>query len=201
MKMTSNAYKAHVAGFAVYANYDTSFAIRLTDMESLISIRGPGMLLIDEIHTLLDSRSFTKNAELTEWLMLLGKRYLSLHYTVQAFHMVDLRVRGLTTTIFTHQRLRGRSLVERLEVDPLGLGLRPRGRSFLIWAKWSHLYDTLDTRVRLGGTGEQKQEKLLTDSYTSKKDQVQGQEWEQRREQGSPPRRFVRKGLRNGRGD
>ncbi|NJO00793.1 MAG: hypothetical protein HC880_03075 [Bacteroidia bacterium] len=49
---------------------------------------------------MLDSRSFSKNAELTEWFTLVRKLGIRLHYTAQHVQMVDIRIRQLTSFIF-----------------------------------------------------------------------------------------------------
>lgn len=105
MYAVSLAYAASLRGHDVWSNFDIDLPgpgrfYRITDIESLVYIRAasPTLLVLDEMHTILDSRSFSSGfiTALSRWFMFIRKFNLALHYTTQSRSMVDTRVRGLT---------------------------------------------------------------------------------------------------------
>lgn len=92
------AIQAAVHSLDCYANYDC-FAQSIESLPHLFSIRD-GILLLDELQSILDSRSFAKNIDITQWVLLVRKLGLRVFYTTQDFSQVDVRVRNVTGWLF-----------------------------------------------------------------------------------------------------
>lgn len=100
------AYGYHKRGFTVYSNIHLSFPhIKLTRIVFESLMRGEelndAIVLLDEIHIWLDSRSSMtkKNKIATYFILQTRKRNVRLLYTSQHTHQVEKRLRD-TTDIF-----------------------------------------------------------------------------------------------------
>ena len=99
--MVLEAYRYHTRGFKIYANLALSFPYELYDaqmIESFASDQNPlknAVVLVDEAHVLLDSRSsFTKRNKIISYFILqTRKRNVHLLYTTQSFHQIEKRLR------------------------------------------------------------------------------------------------------------
>lgn len=144
------AYKAE--GYRCFANYATKLAdVRLTTVEQLIQVEH-GVLVIDEVSFLFDSRSFMKNVDLTQWFMLTRKAGLEVIMTTQSFANIDSRLRRVTDYLITMTWLppllgQSRSRAEVFMTFPY----LHRVRKFLFNhdARLYSLYDTYDRSVYL----------------------------------------------------
>lgn len=98
LTMSLLSYCASMLGVPVYSNYSTSYALRISSLPHLFNLRS-GLLVLDEMQALLDSREFKRNTNITQWLMLIRKFGLGLYYTSQHIDNVDKRLRLITDYI------------------------------------------------------------------------------------------------------
>lgn len=126
LHMTYQSYwSARMLNIPVYGNYEADFPgfqrpvgtyaaplalpapdvgyNRLNGLRHLTSVEN-GLLAIDEMQSILDSRSFAKNVDITQWLMLIRKMGLGLFYTTQHIDFVDIRLRQITDFVFVHSK-------------------------------------------------------------------------------------------------
>lgn len=116
--MTAYGFLLHGAsGFPAFANYAVRYAERLTSLEQLFDTR-KGIVLLDELPTLADSRSFAqKNVkQLTQFLAQTRKAGLTVLYTTQYIHQVDKRVRAFTDSLVVCRK-RGNRGQYRTQMD------------------------------------------------------------------------------------
>jgi hypothetical protein len=101
----------------VYANYSTIFAHPLKSLKQLFSIE-KGVVLIDEIHLQIDSRSWygKKQIQFTHWLNQTRKKNLLLIYTSQHFKQVDVRLRRATDLLI--QAVSFRNFFKYIFIEP-----------------------------------------------------------------------------------
>jgi len=104
LSMVREALKYHARGFKIYSNFHLEIPYEplslkeifrmAEEQESLENV----VLLLDEIHILLDSRSGMKkvNKVVTFWLNQTRKMGVKLFYTTQYVHQVDKRLRSGT---------------------------------------------------------------------------------------------------------
>lgn len=141
----------------VYANYETSFARPIESIAHLFQLRD-AVLLLDEFQSMLDSREFKKNVELTQWILIVRKLGLSIFYTTQFLGQVDLRVRHVTERVFCCQKSRyfGQKASKITRVDWAGEGGRINS-SFVVLHQEAlyRLYNTRDYKVKLTSTGRE----------------------------------------------
>jgi hypothetical protein len=157
LHMTVRAYIAYKKyGMPVYRNYDAYFGTELQSIYDLFTIRN-AHVPFDEIQGLVDSREFSKNANVTQMFLLMRKRKLSLSYTSQHPSFIDLRVRRVTNYILWHYETfhngRPASLVEYYKVIG-GETLYLLGKGVMVFKDWMFkLYNTDDERVLLTENG------------------------------------------------
>lgn len=154
LHMSYQAYWATATlGVPVYGNYQANFPgfQRLNGLRHLTEVEN-GLLALDEMQAILDSRSFAKNVDITQWLMLIRKMGLGLFYTTQHIDFVDVRLRQITDYIFVQQKAFNFGVKSTL-IDVY----RMNGNSASYLTKfvlehqpWMYtLYDTYDRRVKL----------------------------------------------------
>lgn len=147
MNATRLAYKVVRAGFPAWANYGLAFPYHpIQSMDDLLAASGPGMIVIDEAHLILDSRQFAKSSsiDLSHFITLVGKRRLCLHYVTQSIDLIDKRLRELTSVFFQCQKV-SPAYARITRYDGIGGGEFVSGPSFnLIYKKYYHLYNTLE---------------------------------------------------------
>ncbi len=119
LSMTIQAYNYHKAGFNIYSNYHLAFPhTKLTkkkfdelieDKEQLQDC----VLLLDELHIWLDSRSSgkTKNKAITYFILQTRKRNVRLLFSTQHFHQVDKRLRDTTDVLVYCDNLSNKSSI------------------------------------------------------------------------------------------
>lgn len=107
ISMTIEAYKYYKRGMSIYANYGLSFPHTkldkqtfdrlIRDKESLQDC----VILLDEVHIWLDSRSSMgkKNKAISYFLLQTRKRNVRLLCTTQHFHQIDKRLRDTTDVL------------------------------------------------------------------------------------------------------
>lgn len=149
-------------GMQVYSNTPLAFpSVTIRSVQQLMDIqyRDPnttGILFVDEVHTLLDSRSFSSSfiTPLTRWFMLIGKMGLLMVYTSQTRGMVDIRIRSLTHYWIDAKKAQyGLSYLNWYYVpepatdDPERIIIKQNIP--LVWEVWQAIYDTNDRQVDL----------------------------------------------------
>jgi hypothetical protein len=87
-------YMAETLKLPVYANYETSFATKITSWEQLTSITN-GIILLDELHITFDSRLWSNTAKRTHFLLQTRKKNLMCMFTTQHISQVDKRIRNI----------------------------------------------------------------------------------------------------------
>lgn len=157
LTMSLLSYCASMLNVDVYANYSTSYAQRIKNLPDLFTLRS-GLLVLDEMQALLDSREFKRNTNITQWLMLIRKFGLGLYYTSQHIDNVDKRLRLITDYIVwaskSYYNGRKCSLLNVYRVSGDAAIFRRR-----VTLQYHHsmfnLYDTLDYQVLLTMEGYQ----------------------------------------------
>lgn len=154
LHMSYQAYwAARLLGIPVYGNYEAFFPgfQRLNGLRHLCEVED-GLLAIDEMQAILDSRSFAANVDITQWLMLIRKMGLGLFYTSQHIDFVDIRLRMITDFIFVQQKATHFGVHSSL-VDVFRLNGNSASfvtKLVLAHEKWMYsLYNTYDRRVKL----------------------------------------------------
>jgi len=107
LSMTVEAFKYYNKGMKIFSNYGLSFPHeKLTKkrFDTLIEEKEQlqnCVILLDEIHIWLDSRSSMskKNKTVTYFLLQTRKRNVRLLFTTQHFHQIDKRLRDTTDVI------------------------------------------------------------------------------------------------------
>lgn len=80
--------------FATYTLNDVQYT-KVRTIEELLAMQ-TGVVLLDEFWLNMDSRSFSQNVQLSQWVMQARKKSLLCFYTSQTMRQVDLRVRNIT---------------------------------------------------------------------------------------------------------
>ena len=104
LSMVREALKYHARGFKIYSNFHLSVPYEPLSFDELFAMAENQesldnvVLLLDEIHILLDSRSGMRkvNKVLTFWLNQTRKMGVKLFYTTQHIHQIDKRLRSGT---------------------------------------------------------------------------------------------------------
>lgn len=138
-------------GVNIYANYKTKFADRINGIQHLVQLEN-GLMLIDEAQSLLDSREFGKNVDITQWLLLIRKVRLGMFYTTQHIDFVDKRLREITDVLFWCQKAYnyGQKCTKVNTYRLLGNDAIHTGTMALSYQSWMFdLYDTNDREVKL----------------------------------------------------
>lgn len=154
LHMSFQAYLAtKLQNADVYANYEVFFnrAQRINGLRHLVQIEN-GLLCIDELQSIIDSRTFAKNVDITQWLMLIRKVGLGMFYTTQHIDFVDVRCRRITDIIFEQEkRMHYGKKSTLVNVYRLyGDSARQCGRFVLVHKPELYkLYNTNDRRVKL----------------------------------------------------
>ncbi len=106
--MSICAYDEYLRGRKIYANYSLCFADRVTSWEELYQLEN-GVICIDELQVLADSRKFSsaQNLEMSQWLLQTRKIGLDFHFTTQGIDQVDKRFRTVLDYMFFLERLGG----------------------------------------------------------------------------------------------
>jgi hypothetical protein len=138
-------------GVNVYHNYKCHFGRRLEGIRDLVSVQN-GLLCIDEMQSLLDSRAFGKNVDITQWLLLIRKFGLGLFYTTQHISFVDKRLREITDVLLVHQKglklSTKKTMIDMYRIG--GLEVIKMRTARLEHYQWMYnLYDTKDIFVGL----------------------------------------------------
>lgn len=146
-------WAARLLKVPVYGNYEAYYPgfERLNGLRHMTTVED-GLLAIDEMQAIIDSRSFAKNVDITQWLMLIRKMGLGLFYTTQHIDFVDIRLRQITDFIFVQQKAMHfgvkSSIVKIYKVE--GNNASFLTKMVLAHETWMYsLYNTKDRRVKL----------------------------------------------------
>jgi hypothetical protein len=157
MNMVRMAQFCKRGGMRVVTNFTCSFAdARVSTLADLFdeSVVSNCILCLDEVQTIIDSREFAKNAEVTRWLIWLGKLGVVLCWTTPTPAMADIRLRQLTGWLWLCSRTVHRGdwvTVAQLVYtasSPEGQGV-DMGKSVFRQKDYYGLYDTLDRNTSL----------------------------------------------------
>lgn len=154
LHMSYQAYwAARLLGAPVYGNYEALYPgfNRLNGLRHLTTVEN-GLLSLDEMQSILDSRSFSKNVDITQWILLIRKMGLGLFYTTQHIDFVDIRLRQITDFVFVQQKAYHFGIKSTvIEVYRLyGNNASYVTKFVLPHQVWMYsLYNTYDRRVKL----------------------------------------------------
>lgn len=106
LSMVREAVKYYAAGYKIYANFHLNIPYTHLTFDDLVSMVENEhylkncVILLDEVHIMLDSRgSMTKTSKLISfWLNFSRKNSILIMYTTQHLHQVDKRLRSGTDT-------------------------------------------------------------------------------------------------------
>lgn len=155
LNMTRVGAMAALSGQTCYANYKTTFAKPIESIAHMFQLRD-GVLLIDELQSILDSRDFKNNASLTQWILIVRKLGLSILYTTQFLGQVDIRVRHVTEYVYACEKatIHGRKASKVTIIKWFGEGGRVIRPTIIPHTQELYnLYDTNDYEVKLTKTG------------------------------------------------
>lgn len=156
--MTRIAHQAAATlALPVYANYSTTFAHKVTSEVEVfghVDAAGDGgveygVMCLDELGFILNSRSFAENASISTDLMLFRKRDIAMFYTVQSFNMVDLRVREQTAFLLYHVAHPLGAVVQVCEQTLSGSFVPVKKYGLRFVPRVFGLYDTKDRKIIL----------------------------------------------------
>lgn len=157
LSMTRRGALAFSAGQKVYSNYECIFAEPITSLKHLLELRN-AVLLLDELQTIVDSREFKNNINLTQWILIVRKLGLSILYTTQFLGQVDIRVRHVTEYVYCCEKASyyGYPATKTYLVKWQGEGGRIV-RTFVMphTQELYNLYNTYDYKVKLTRDGRE----------------------------------------------
>lgn len=122
------SYLAHLVyrhrGSGLYANYALNGAQRVTSWADMFALSN-GLICLDELQVLADSRSFSKkeNLEFSQWLLQTRKVGLDLFFTTQNLNQVDLRVRNVLDYVAVLMRKSRKSKVSNVWIVDYQFGM------------------------------------------------------------------------------
>lgn len=91
------SYLMFKSNIMIFANYHTKFSKLISPLDLINFDIGAGLLCLDEIHTMIDSRLNSQAGRyISYFITQSGKRGVHIMYTTQNFMMVDKRLRDLT---------------------------------------------------------------------------------------------------------
>lgn len=104
ISMTREAFKYHLKGYSVISNFHLNFPHQEIEFEKLYEMAEAQeqlenvVILLDEIHIILDSRSgMSKTSKVMSfWLNQTRKMRVKMFYTTQYLHQIDKRLRSGT---------------------------------------------------------------------------------------------------------
>lgn len=82
----------------LYANYDLKLSKKFKNLKELLNLKN-AIIIFDELHQNLDSRTWWDNQDLIYFFLQLRKKNNFLIYTTQHIKQIDLRLRNLTNFI------------------------------------------------------------------------------------------------------
>lgn len=152
LNMTYRAAILAARGHKVYANYPIAQNIgeRICGIRHLVTLEN-ALICLDEGQALLDSRAFSSNVNVTQWLLLIRKVGLGMFYTSQHFNFVDKRLREITDFVIVHRKSFGRrpaSFIDTYRVDGFAgqhMGTSTLHHNPLLYS----LYNSYDRNVAL----------------------------------------------------
>lgn len=142
--MSYLAHKVHQSrGGGLYANYALHGAERVNTWDDLFSL-SDGLICLDELQVIADSRAFSKkeNLQFSQWLLQTRKIGLDLFFTTQNLNQVDLRVRNVLDYVAILMRKSRRSPLSQVWIVDFQFGL-PKNKFPLRHSE--HLYQLYDT--------------------------------------------------------
>ena len=98
-------YTMSILGFDVYSNYSTTFSKNISALDILDFNIDNGVILLDEVGTLIDSRNNSlANRLFSYFLNQSGKRDVHIIYTSQYRKLYDLRLDSITHILYKTNR-------------------------------------------------------------------------------------------------
>lgn len=130
-------------GRPVWANYALHGATRLNTWDELFAT-SDGLICLDELQVLVDSREFSKkeNKVFSQWLLQTRKAGLELWFTTQHIEQVDKRVRGVLDWLFFLDRRSRRVPMSTVHMFDFQFGIAKGRRTLLHSPALYGLYDT-----------------------------------------------------------
>lgn len=104
LSMVRETLKYYTKGYKIYSNFHIELPYEPLDFKNLFAMAEKQIpldncvILLDEVHILLDSRSSMRkeNKVVTFWLNQTRKMKVKLYYTTQHLHQIDRRLRSGT---------------------------------------------------------------------------------------------------------
>jgi hypothetical protein len=87
----------------IYSNFNIKGAKKIKSLYQLRKLHN-AILVLDELHTLIDSRMWKYNKEIMDYFLQLRKYNSYLIFTTQHIKQVDVRLRNITQYVFYCQR-------------------------------------------------------------------------------------------------
>lgn len=132
---------------AIFSNYHTRFSKLITPLDLINFDIGSGLLALDEIHTMIDSRLNSQAGRyISYFITQSGKRGVHIIYTTQNFMMVDKRLRDLTHIKIVCHNTKTRFKYQIYRLEENGLEYRYVKTLYLSHDKAKLYYDLYDTR-------------------------------------------------------
>lgn len=134
-------------GRPVWSNYPVYCATLVRSWSEVVSLES-GVVVLDEVHVDIDSRSFGNNVEVTSFLLQTRKLDLDLIYTSQSLHQVDKRLRDITDIVMMCERVLspdGSRASRVVVIDLTSVTVRTR----FVLAHSPELYALYDTKARV----------------------------------------------------
>ena len=104
LSMVREVCKYKAQGFTIYSNFHLNFPYEPLDFDELFNMAESQeslhnvVILLDEVHIMLDSRSSMKKSSkvISFWLNQSRKQGIKIFYTTQHLHQIDKRLRSAT---------------------------------------------------------------------------------------------------------
>jgi len=151
LAMTALGAYCYAGGHTLYAHYDCVYARPIMSVSHLFRIRN-AVLMLDELQSIVDSREFKKNVDMSQWAVIVRKLGLTILYTTQFLGQVDLRIRHVTSFVYMSEAVfQGSQESSRYTIVRWhGEGGRVVRRFILPHTDALYaLYDSYDYRVKL----------------------------------------------------
>ena len=89
----------------IFSNYKVKGAYKIYKISQLFKIKN-GIILLDELHILIDSRLWRYNKYLVDYFLQIRKYNNFLLFTTQHFKQIDVRIRNVCQYLFYCQRFK-----------------------------------------------------------------------------------------------
>lgn len=138
-------YLFKMKGYTVYSNFKTSYSELVTALNVLDFELEDGVLLLDEVGTLVDSRNNSQANRLFSYFFnQSGKRGVHIIYTSQSRRLYDLRLDQITHIMYKSSRTPDGFIYKKYKNEDDGLKLT--GKIFLSYEKAEPYYKMYETK-------------------------------------------------------